>query len=727
MILVLCLLLPACAILSRNPTPTPPTATPTVSPWRLGTPEPLFAPLTGECLAAGTFPPHLDGVRYGINVFLFATDTNRVLALTDIAGFEWVRQQIHWHDLEGEKEQYVWRPLDRIVSAARAYDKKVMLSVVRSPPWATHDGNTGLPDDPAAFAEFLHKVATRYSGRVSAYEIWNEPNLSHECGGTPCSPAAYLATLKAAYPAIKAADPCALVLAAPMAATNNPNPTVATDDIPFYEALYTLDDGAFLHAADAVAVHPGAGPHPPDAHWPPDAPEQSHYYFRHIERVRDLMLRYGDTRQVWITEVGWTVTTAEGAPQPVTERQQADYMIDMLWLVRQRYPWVAGVLVWNLNFSIIAPPTDEKTTFSILAPDWSIRPAFLSLQHNIPALRDIEKPPFLSQGASHTFAWNFPGRGAMHTAPLLAPDGTLYTVSAPGTTYAISHTGALQWQHDASGIVRHTPTRSPDSGRLFVADSASLLTALEPDGTVAWATQQRSPVHGRPIYHRDTVYTVNMVGDVQAFDATTGAVQWSRELAQDTTSLALASDGTLLVGTAEGHVLKLNPEDGTTRWQSENLGGLWVAPVPNTSGGAYIVTVDGWVTALDAEGRIRWQTSLGAAVIAPPLVGEQGTLAVAARDGTLTTLATDDGRVLWRFATGSSDLKAPPAQGADGTYYLGTDDERLLVLDREGTLQWQAYLRGAVVAPPVIGADGTLYVATAGGRLYAFQAAPVGP
>ncbi|NJO07464.1 MAG: cellulase family glycosylhydrolase [Chloroflexaceae bacterium] len=325
LIVLAAVVLASCGEVSPVPAPTPlPTqplqpstplpepqasALPTESPWYLGTPSPLVAPLSNVCLGAGDFPPQIEAVQYGINAFLFATDTARVLALTRIGGFTWVRQQIHWHDLEGEKGNFVWRPLDQIVSAARANDVQLMLSVVRSPPWATTTGHTGLPDDPAAFENFMRKLAERYRGRVAAYQIWNEPNLSHEGGGTPVEPAQYLATLQAGYRAVKEVDPCALVVSAALAATHNPDPTVAREDLPWLEALYQLEDGAFLRAADIVGVHTGAGTNSPDVAW--TQPDESHFYFRHIERTRELMQRYGDTRQVWLTEYGWTVTRAK--------------------------------------------------------------------------------------------------------------------------------------------------------------------------------------------------------------------------------------------------------------------------------------------------------------------------------------------------------------------------------------------------------------------------------
>jgi outer membrane protein assembly factor BamB len=712
----------SCTILTascRLPTITNPTPTlePTETVWQPGTPEPLYAPITNICPGQQPFPPQLDRLAYGMNVFLFGTDADRVLTLTNIAGAGWIRQQIHWRDLEGQRGEYIWRPLDEMVSAARARDFNIMLSVVRSPAWATESGHSGMPDDTAAFAAFMHEVATRYRGRVSAYEIWNEPNLAHESGGVPGDPADYLATLQAAYPLIKQADPCALVLAAPMAATNDPDPTVGTEDIPFYETLYTLQDGAFLHVADVIAVHPGAGPYPPTARWPAERPEQSHYYFRHIERVHELMLRHNDQRQVWITEVGWTVTEAEGAPTPVSEQQQADYLVDMLWYVRQRYNWVDGVFLWNLNFSIIAPPDDEKTTYSLLRPDWSLRPAFLVLQHNLPALRDLDQPPLLSEYATHRFAWNFPARGALPDHPLLAPDGTIYAVSSPTTLYTISPTGTLQWAHNAAGIVSSAPARAPD-GTLYLADSASLLTALLPDGTQIWQQRLRSPVRGSPVYHREHIFVVNRIGEVIAFDQP-GQQAWKLDLEIETTPLALSSDGALLVGKATGIVLKIAP-DGKIVWRTPVGDELWSAPVPTADGGAIIATVRGQIVRLDSQGNFLWRSEMGVPVVAAPLQGANDIIFVAARDGSVTALDGSTGNRYWRYNSGS-DLRGTPLQDERGMLYVGTEDERLLAIDPEGKLRWYAHVRGSIRAQPVIGLDDTLYVATMAGRLYAFQ------
>jgi outer membrane protein assembly factor BamB len=664
-----------------------------------------------------------------MNVFLFGTDHERVLTLTDTAGFAWIRQQVHWRDHEFAPGDYNWQALDRVVKAARAHDMQIMLSVVRSPTWATASGNDGLPEEPEAFANFLGAMAERYAGVVSAYQVWNEPNLAHENGGTPATPAQYLALLEAAYPAVKAADPCALVVSAALAATNAPAPVLAVPDLPFFEALYTLDDGAFLRSADVVALHTGAGPHAPDAHWPTDESLQSNFYFRHLERTREIMQRHGDPRQVWISEVGWSTYVAEGAPPPVSEEQQAAYLTDVLWYVRQHYPWISAVFVWNLNFAVISTPEDEKATFSLLNADWHPRPAYFALQTEVHRLNERNQPPVFSPGADYTYAWSFHSQGKMRTRPLISPDGTIYVASDPGHLYALAQAGGLRWSFDAPADTGNAPARAPD-GTLYLG-SVGVLTAVQPDGTPAWTIRARGRIRGSPIYHNGLLLLVTRDGEIQAFDAASGQEVWWYTLQRPATYMALdpaqAGDRVpaLLVGTRAGTIYRLRAADGEVLWSNDLGAELRAAPTPTADGRIYVVTEAGQVVALDSSGSTLWQTDLAATVVAPALVSD-GSVYVAARDGTLSALDAVDGRLRWRYASGS-DMVATPARGPDGTLYVGTDDERLLAIAPDGRLRWQVEVVGMVRSQPTLASDGMLYITTVGGRVYAFEPIHVSP
>ena len=74
---------------------------------------------------------------------------------------------------------------------------------------------------PSSFAAFAEAVARRYGASVDRYILWNEPNISAwlapqaSCtrrGCTPVAPHLYRGLVRAAYPAIKAADPGAQVV-----------------------------------------------------------------------------------------------------------------------------------------------------------------------------------------------------------------------------------------------------------------------------------------------------------------------------------------------------------------------------------------------------------------------------------------------------------------------------------------------------------------------------------
>jgi len=94
-----------------------------------------------------------------------------------------------------------------------------VLRVDTPPSWETPGSGNRPPTNPSDFGSFLGALASHAKGQVWAYEIWNEPNLSSEWGNQPPNPAAYVALLQAAYPAIKAADPAAFVITAGLVTT----------------------------------------------------------------------------------------------------------------------------------------------------------------------------------------------------------------------------------------------------------------------------------------------------------------------------------------------------------------------------------------------------------------------------------------------------------------------------------------------------------------------------
>ena len=175
------------------------------------------------------------------------------------------------------------------------------------------------PQNPADYADFIRFVAARYAGKVSAWEVWNEQNTRRFWPSGP-SPAAYVPLLKAAYPAVKAADPNALVVFG----------GVSQNDYSYIEGAYAAGAKGYF---DVMAVHPYPGPNAPEAVWHSERADRARRRSSGFREVRSSMLARGDDKPIWLTEFGWSTTTTEA--WGVTQAQQADYLTQGLPAARE--------------------------------------------------------------------------------------------------------------------------------------------------------------------------------------------------------------------------------------------------------------------------------------------------------------------------------------------------------------------------------------------------------
>jgi hypothetical protein len=358
------------------------------------------APAEARAKQDATLPPY-DPIRkrqygphvgYGFNVAWRGDNdgdgfNQRTMELVKGAGFSWIRVQAIWRDIEPRPGRYDTHALDRIIDAASRNGVKVVVSVVKAPAWA--DPNGGLPADPAPFGKLMEFLAKRYAGKVHAWEIWNEQNLARETGGH-VDVGRYVRLLKEGYQGVKRGDSKAIVLFGGLTPTGVMDPSIAIDDVEYLRQAYAYNNGEIKRYFDHIATHPGGNLNPPDTLWPerpgpgPGWIDHPSFYFRRAEQIRQVMVENGDgAKQVWLTEFGWS--TENQAPgyeygRYVSEQQQAQYLVRAFQIARSEWPWAGVLLVWCLNFSTIAPPSDEKYPWSVVYADWNPRPAYRALQ-----------------------------------------------------------------------------------------------------------------------------------------------------------------------------------------------------------------------------------------------------------------------------------------------------------------------------------------------------------
>ena len=112
----------------------------------------------------------------------------------------------------------------------------------------------GPPDNHQDFGDFVYAVASRYRGRIRAYQIWNEPNLAREWGGRSPNAAEYVQLLRVAYGRIKEADPNAMVITAGLTPTGTQPPEAVPDD----QYLRRMYQAGLKGSYDVLGAH-GAG------------------------------------------------------------------------------------------------------------------------------------------------------------------------------------------------------------------------------------------------------------------------------------------------------------------------------------------------------------------------------------------------------------------------------------------------------------------------------------
>ncbi len=326
---------------------------------------------------------------YGVQVFLYWQEeiAHRDVQLVKDMGFRWIKQEIPWREIEGKgKGLWRWQNIDRIMQEIDQSGLKMIARLGAQPAWAAPEvpfPEIGPPDDLQDFYDYVFAVASRYQGRIAAYQIWNEPNLAREWGEHPPNPAEYADLLKVGYEAVKAADPNALVISAGLAPTTQDN-DAAMPDTHFIQELY--DSGAQPYF-DALGVHAAGYKSPPEtdpaiiAATPElnnndSAPEELRrvYSFRHVEDVRALMVRNNDAaKKIVILEFGWTIDPRPDSPyrwHAVTPEQQDKYLQRAYAYAEANWqPWIGVMSViyiadpqWNM--------TDEQTYWSIVYPGY---------------------------------------------------------------------------------------------------------------------------------------------------------------------------------------------------------------------------------------------------------------------------------------------------------------------------------------------------------------------
>ena len=307
----------------------------------------LFVGLQHLLLAADREQIGLDEFGYGFNV------AEIDIARVDEMGFNWVK---------------IFGP------PGTRFGANVMIRI---------DVHASDAENIGELRQRVREIAAGNHAYIEAYEIGNEVNLDASYGWQAAPEAnRYVEVLCAAYEEIKQYDPDSIVISAGLAPVGRVPDVweghaghngLYQDDREYLKEMIAAGAGACL---DAVGYHnygfsADFDTEPDTAiDWqnPPPGPENcsNGFCFRGVEKIYEIMAANGlGDKKVWTTEYGWIVDPAEvGLPecasdpsmagrawQFVSLEKQAENLAGSFEYAAENYPWMGGMIVFNLNFN----------------------------------------------------------------------------------------------------------------------------------------------------------------------------------------------------------------------------------------------------------------------------------------------------------------------------------------------------------------------------------------
>jgi outer membrane protein assembly factor BamB len=321
-------------------------------------------------------------------------------------------------------------------------------------------------------------------------------------------------------------------------------------------------------------------------------------------------------------------------------------------------------------------------------------------------------------------------------SPAIGTDGTIYVVTDDGTVYALDPNNSetrLKWSYSLESYTFFSSPAVGADGTIYISGSNS--------------NDQSSML---------VVYAIDL----------NGSLKWSYEIEYSMTDAslpftaipAIAADGTIYIESPEGEVHAINP-DGSKKWESEPIDGgefsgwvdrIYSSPAIGADGMIYIVSMDGSTYALDSDGVLKWRTTetMNDAVFVSnyllslsPVIGANKTVYVvsgsslyaigyvppwpcrghdAQHTGQSSFIGAQNNTLKWLFETKGA-VESSAAIGADGTIYIGSNDQNVYAINPNGSLRWKFKTGGEICSSPAISVGGTIYVGSYDGRIYALD------
>ncbi|GHU18594.1 hypothetical protein FACS1894163_10760 [Spirochaetia bacterium] len=265
-------------------------------------------------------------------------------AVTNDLGAVWFRRTFNWSRIEPNKGNWDFSSFDKFIGDANEQGKKIVAILAYNPDWLYENGRKYYigSDRLNDYLNYVEQVVIHYKGKITAYEIWNEPNGLFWKGSID----EFAELTKAAAKKIRQIDPDATILAGSFFRT------------PDLWLNRMFKKGAF-DDVDAISMHPYAV-----------TPLSTMKVYDNFAAV---CKKNNWTKDIWITEVGYP--TSGWYPARVSLDKYPTYIVQTLSGLAARG---ARVFMWYELFDEYVPGKekskfDSEDFFGLIYPDFSYK------------------------------------------------------------------------------------------------------------------------------------------------------------------------------------------------------------------------------------------------------------------------------------------------------------------------------------------------------------------
>ncbi len=242
--------------------------------------------------------------------------------------------------------------------------------------------------------------------------------------------------------------------------------------------------------------------------------------------------------------------------------------------------------------------------------------------------------------------------------------------------------GILFWLYNFTDVIFAPPAQMssaslPGESSMYRYDlgrtGSTSLTAISPQGTLAWSFKTGDIIRSTPVVVGDTVYVGSNDHNMYALNAATGQVRWIFETGSWVQSSAAVVNGIVYFGSNDGKFYALDASTGYKLWDFDTKRTITSSPAV-ANGMVYFGSFDYNMYALDARtGAVIWKYQTGNYVMSSPVV-TNGIIYFGSNDNSCYALNAVDGRFRLKV-THQAVFSSPSANGND-IYF---DSQRYLV------------------------------------------------